>query len=163
PFEYLLLRSKPAAWREEDTLLVALGMFQILQWLGVEHEQATGVLHDTLPGPLADFLSPLGSVWDAPLAGPSLPAPPPPRPEVLGLRRLPEGWEPPGPRRVSWLHREAPRAGSNQWAVSGRRSAHGGAMVANDMHLGLMVPGLWYRASLLLQASGGRQSPVGDE
>jgi penicillin amidase len=163
PFEYLLLRSRPAPWGEEDTLLVALGMFPILQWLGVEHEQATGVLYDTLPVSLADFLSPLGSVWDAPLAGLPLPAPPLPGPEVLDLRLLPEGWEPPGPRRVSWLPREAPRAGSNQWAVSGRRSVHGRAMVANDMHLGLMVPGLWYRASLVLQASSGREPPVGRE
>ncbi len=40
-------------------------------------------------------------------------------------------------------------AGSNNWAVSGRYTAHGGAIVANDMHLGLMVPNTWYRASFV--------------
>ncbi len=38
--------------------------------------------------------------------------------------------------------------GSNAWALDGRRSAHGGALVADDMHLGLRVPNTWYRASL---------------
>ncbi len=44
--------------------------------------------------------------------------------------------------------REAAAAGSNGFAVSGRLSADGGALVANDMHLGIRVPNTWYRASL---------------
>ncbi|MBN1532992.1 MAG: penicillin acylase family protein [Spirochaetes bacterium] len=36
-------------------------------------------------------------------------------------------------------------AGSNNWAVSGRRSADGSPMLANDMHLGLFAPGIWYQ------------------
>ncbi len=36
--------------------------------------------------------------------------------------------------------------GSNNFALAGARVAGGGAMVANDMHLGLMVPNTWYRA-----------------
>ena len=32
---------------------------------------------------------------------------------------------------------------SNNWAVSGKRSATGKAILANDMHLGLNVPGIW--------------------
>ena len=39
--------------------------------------------------------------------------------------------------------------GSNNWAVDGRRSGTGAAIVANDMHLGLMVPNTWYRARLI--------------
>ena len=38
-------------------------------------------------------------------------------------------------------------AASNNWAVSGGRSANGGAIVANDMHLRLGVPNTWYRAA----------------
>ncbi len=38
--------------------------------------------------------------------------------------------------------------GSNNWAVSGKRTADGRAMVADDMHLGIRVPHIWYRASL---------------
>jgi len=35
--------------------------------------------------------------------------------------------------------------GSNNWAVSGRKSATGKPVLANDMHLGLNIPGIWYQ------------------
>jgi penicillin amidase len=38
--------------------------------------------------------------------------------------------------------------GSNGWAVAGSHTAHGGAILADDMHLALRVPNIWYRASL---------------
>lgn len=38
--------------------------------------------------------------------------------------------------------------GSNNWAVAGTHTASGAALVANDMHLGLDVPAIWYRARL---------------
>ncbi|MCF8357559.1 MAG: penicillin acylase family protein [Prolixibacteraceae bacterium] len=36
-------------------------------------------------------------------------------------------------------------SGSNNWAVSGKKSESGYPMLANDMHLGLMAPGIWYQ------------------
>jgi penicillin amidase len=39
-------------------------------------------------------------------------------------------------------------AGSNNWAVSGSRTAHGQPILANDMHLGISVPNTWYRAQM---------------
>ena len=44
--------------------------------------------------------------------------------------------------------------GSNNWAVAGARAADGGALVANDMHLGLRVPNIWYRARLVVDGEG---------
>lgn len=35
--------------------------------------------------------------------------------------------------------------GSNNWVISGSRSASGMPLLANDMHLGLNVPGIWYQ------------------
>jgi len=35
--------------------------------------------------------------------------------------------------------------GSNNWAVSGTKSKTGKPLLANDMHLGLMSPGIWYQ------------------
>lgn len=35
--------------------------------------------------------------------------------------------------------------GSNNWAVSGAKSATGMPLLANDMHLGLNIPGIWYQ------------------
>jgi penicillin G amidase len=35
--------------------------------------------------------------------------------------------------------------GSNNWAVSGLKSSTGMPLLANDMHLGLNIPGIWYQ------------------
>ncbi len=35
--------------------------------------------------------------------------------------------------------------GSNNWAVSGKKSTTGKPLLANDMHLGLFAPGIWYQ------------------
>ena len=35
-------------------------------------------------------------------------------------------------------------SGSNNWAVSGEKSATGKPLFSNDMHLGLNAPGIWY-------------------
>lgn len=35
--------------------------------------------------------------------------------------------------------------GSNNWAVSGKKSVTGKPLLANDMHLGLNIPGIWYQ------------------
>ena len=36
-------------------------------------------------------------------------------------------------------------SGSNNWAVSGAKSRTGKPLLANDMHLGLFAPGIWYQ------------------
>ncbi|HEX6113341.1 MAG TPA: penicillin acylase family protein [Geminicoccaceae bacterium] len=38
--------------------------------------------------------------------------------------------------------------GSNAWVVGPKRSTTGGALLANDPHLGLQAPGVWYLAHL---------------
>lgn len=42
----------------------------------------------------------------------------------------------------------APLGASNAWAVTGRRSGTGSAILANDPHLGYAAPGLWYVARI---------------
>jgi len=46
-----------------------------------------------------------------------------------------------------------PVAGSNSWAVAGRLTATGAALIANDMHLGQRVPPVWYHARLRIVSS----------
>lgn len=36
-------------------------------------------------------------------------------------------------------------SGSNNWVVSGKKSTTGAPLLANDMHLGLNAPGIWYQ------------------
>jgi penicillin G amidase len=54
--------------------------------------------------------------------------------------------EPLWPVRVS--PEEAAGIGSNNWVVDGRHTSTGAALVANDMHLALNVPNIWYRAAM---------------
>jgi penicillin amidase len=155
PFEYHVLRATPRRWEAEDTVLVLLSMFVQLEDVSGEHETRLALLHDLLPQPVFDFLAPRGTEWDAPLVGGPVPAVPFPGPEVFDLHRQ---------KRVAALgpdRRQDPEAagpataGSNSWAVAGSHTASGGALLANELHLGLAVPNLWYRASFTWPAEGG--------
>ncbi len=57
---------------------------------------------------------------------------------------------------------DLPVAGSNAWAVAAHRAATGRAMVANDMHLGLNVPNIWYRARLIVAGESPDGPPMLD-
>jgi penicillin amidase len=48
--------------------------------------------------------------------------------------------------------------GSNNFAVAGSLTADGRALVANDMHLMVRVPNVWYRAVLEWPAAGGERA-----
>jgi penicillin amidase len=50
--------------------------------------------------------------------------------------------------------------GSNNWAVAGRLTEDGGALVANDMHLTVRVPNTWYRAWLEWPDPSNGSSPI---
>nr|WP_303647012.1 penicillin acylase family protein [Haloarchaeobius salinus] len=52
----------------------------------------------------------------------------------------------PEPGMVSWLgsFESDPGVGSNSWVVSGEHTASGDPIVANDPHLNLTVPPVWY-------------------
>lgn len=152
PLEYHLLGVSPAPWSAEDSVLAMLAIFLDLQGRDSRRESALGVVRDVLPGPLAIFLCAAGSPdWDAPLQGGPISQPPIPGPEVFDLRREPAHLLQEIPPDSTPLEEmETLFAASNNWAVSSRHSARGGAIVANDMHLRLGVPNTWYRASWVL-------------
>jgi penicillin G amidase len=163
PFEYLVLRATPEPWRPEDSLLTLLAMFNTLQGRQATFERSHGALRDTLPEPMFQFLSAVGSEWETPVVGSPVARPPIPGPEVFDLRTLrpqdlrtsrsPQDLKTSGPQdlKTFWEPRafgeEASTIGSNNWAVDGAHSASGAAIVANDMHLTIAVPIIWYRAS----------------
>ncbi|HJX28488.1 MAG TPA: penicillin acylase family protein [Thermoanaerobaculia bacterium] len=155
PWEYLALRVDPAPWKPEDSILVVYAMFLDLQGQSAESESSDGLVYDLLPQPLAAFLRPVGTEWDAPIVGQPIPTPPIPGPEVFDLRREPAvelpkaaSLETPVPSFLDpGIERTA--IGSNNWAVAGTHTADGRALLADDMHLGIRVPNTWYRASLV--------------
>jgi penicillin amidase len=155
PFEYLVLRENPVPWKPEDSILVVFAMFFDLTSRQESLEAARGLLRETLPKDLAEFLNPPGTEWDAPLEGPVYGTPPVPGPEIFNFHehRVDKDADEdvprePKPEYVTSISEdsEACIAGSNNWAVSGGRSMHGYPILANDMHLGIRVPNTWFRA-----------------
>jgi penicillin G amidase len=142
--EFLAVNFRPEPWRLEDSILVALGMFQTLNG----HEQAermVSVMKKALPSALVNFLTPDTDIYAKPLLGGSeshRPPQPIPLSEFSALDIQIDDIAVNGVSTTGYL------AGSNNWVVAGGKTNHGGAMVANDMHLGLNVPNIWYRAAL---------------
>jgi penicillin amidase len=158
PFEYLLLRAEPRAWTPEDSILAIYAMYFDLHDWRTRVETDLGQVHDRVPKKIFDFVEPKGTEWDAPLVGSAFPTPPIPGPDVLDLRR------PRSPKVAEFSNQETEeslpgwggwmggqdlygKTGSNSWAVSGSHTADGHALLANDMHLDISVPNIWYRAS----------------
>lgn len=55
---------------------------------------------------------------------------------------------------LSPFKRTALAGASNAWAAAPSRSASGGTLLANDPHLGLTAPAIWYLARLELETGG---------
>jgi penicillin amidase len=158
PPEYLLLRTQPRPWTLEDSVLVVASMFLTLQDSEARREARLAAVYAALPASLADFITSSASDWETPLVGGVHAVPPIPDASVFDARTMPLSTRPPSRStadgdaiRLAWL---SPRTdddirGSNNWAVAGRLTADGGAIVANDMHLSLSAPNIWYRASML--------------
>lgn len=49
---------------------------------------------------------------------------------------------------------EAPGLGSNSWVIAGSRTTSGKPILANDPHLGIQMPSIWYEADLSCSAQG---------
>ncbi|MGA9599506.1 MAG: penicillin acylase family protein, partial [Methylocystis sp.] len=137
PFEYLLLVKKPQPWRAEDSILVAYAMYLTLQESDGVTERRRGDAIEALGQPMAEFLFPGGTSFDAAMDGSFLPTPAFPS---KGLKHAMQA------APVQDVDEAPPIAGSNSFAVSGALSAAGAAIVENDMHLRLREPNIWYRA-----------------
>ncbi|MFX0183797.1 MAG: penicillin acylase family protein, partial [Candidatus Hodarchaeota archaeon] len=57
------------------------------------------------------------------------------------------------PQERKRLKTEIGYTGSNNWVVSGNKTATGKPMLATDMHLGWTLPGLWYEVHLVNTSS----------
>jgi penicillin amidase len=154
PWQYLLLRAEPKPWQPVDSLLVVAEMFWTLQAGSFDAGFDRALLRERAGDAAFEWLDPRGGRWDAALDGTASPEAPVPGPDVIDLRKGPP------PRAVAAAHtlptletlasrhEEAPVFGSNDWAVAGQRTVRGGAILADDMHLNLSTPGLWFRAQL---------------
>ena len=150
PWEYLLLRATPRIWLPEDSVLVVHSMWWQLQYNSLTSEldrrrlERAAVAQATPEAAhaLIAFAWSGYSEWDTPNYGKELCTgacghPPAPYPELLKFS---------GP--IGAAGGEPGFAGSNSWAIAGIHTKVGTALVANDMHLDLGVPAVWYPARL---------------
>ena len=151
PWAYLLLRQAPQPWQASDSVLAGLAMYADLQDPGNPSELALQRIRAVVPPALYALLAHDGSEWDAPLAGAPRGNAPLPDASQLDLRTLKAA--------TGAVAEDADAVGSNNFAVAGALTADGRAIVADDMHLGLRAPSLWFRVRLRYpdpQAAGGQ-------
>ena len=146
PFEFLILRYRPEPWAVEDSILVILNIFQDLTWDSEEDERMLSIMAASLPPEVVDFLTPDTDDYTTVLLGGKnthRPIRPIPIEALASVRDT----STPTDKRTGMV-RMQPHVGSNNWAVAKSKTNDGRAIVANDMHLGLSVPNIWYRAVL---------------
>ncbi len=148
PFEYQILNTTPAPWQHADSALVLISMYIDLQPQWSQSERSLGVMKDELPADWFAFLTSQGGYWDSPLQGDNLSENTTIPQKPLASFSLAQDAQ----LQVSdYQFFDQIHYGSNNWSVSGALTKHGAAMVADDMHLKLRVPNIWYRASWYLE------------
>jgi len=146
PPEFLALRYRPEPWRPEDSLLVGLSMFQQLTRDMEDYKRMLTVMDATLPSSLVQFLTTDEDQYATELLGGSVgirPARPVPVDDVRDLLRRQQL-----PLDEVFVRIDEPATGSNGWVLGKNKTADGRALLANDLHLPLSVPNLWYRLQL---------------
>ncbi|HEU0200197.1 MAG TPA: penicillin acylase family protein [Burkholderiaceae bacterium] len=150
PPEFILTRSPaPAPWQPEDSVAWAIMMAWDLSSHGMRNELARLRLSSKLTRAEIEELRP-PYPGDQPLAVADYVE----MYRLLGLNRSATG------RAAAEIvqHGEVlalgggEGLGSNNWVAAGTRTANGAPLLANDPHLGLMAPALWYFVAL--QAPG---------
>ena len=137
PVEYKLLDYKPEAWTPKKTALLLMYMTKMLAG-GDEDIENTNALRlfgkerfDLLFPDFFDITDPIipkETDWSFI----DVPQTPHPNSEIL-IDSIAEN-----------IDRPDPNYGSNNWAVSGEKSYSGHPILANDPHLGLNLPSIWY-------------------
>lgn len=149
PVEYFLTGSKPGHWSPTDSVA----------WMLMMAYDLGGNWHKELQRlELSQYLS-TKQVWD--VTPPNEPGEPVSNMDFSKLYRDLKVFHPtPGPAEAKpgnlpatelsqWDHFGGKDGiGSNNWALSGKLSATGKPLLANDPHLGLSAPAIWYFAHL---------------
>jgi penicillin amidase len=140
PVEFRMLLYAPARWTPQDSLAVSMvAMLELSDsWRDIESRsdawQSMGRACFDLAYPLSD------PRYDVTVDGTVLKS----RPSTVASSCFDK-------LSLSGT-RTRPRMGSNAWAAGGERSADGHALIANDPHVDLTIPGIWYVVDL--QAPG---------
>jgi len=151
PPEFLLLGHSPQPWRPADSVTaVKMMALNLSANLAAEIQRLTLAAQGLSPAEIDDVM---------PLNGGERPPPLPNLAELYPLRRLAEA----SSHEQTVAIDELFGAGaSNSWVVAGSRTASGKPLIANDPHLRLSAPSVWYLAHLALDdPAWGRVNVVG--
>ncbi|OQK16457.1 hypothetical protein AU255_00685 [Methyloprofundus sedimenti] len=146
PPEFLLLGYSPSVWLPEDSLLVVLGMEADLGWTS-DGERRSSIMKAALPEAVNEFFMPSIDLYtDRLLNGKAsgISSQPIPKDELSALLDINDNHE----RYTGLVTDGPPPKGSNGWVVGSSKTWDGRAILANDMHLALRVPNIWYRAEI---------------
>ncbi|WP_439554960.1 penicillin acylase family protein [Dyadobacter sp.] len=151
PIEFKLLGYKPEPWKpintmymlEQMTLTLAgrsneIGMTELLQKYG---KQVIDQVFPDYPLLQESPIIPAGTKWDfKPVTIPE---------KLSSIDTLDSGPHLTRNKRLSSKHYEKVEGiGSNNWAVSAEKSITGYPILANDPHLELTLPSIWYQVQL---------------
>lgn len=134
PIEYQLVEATPEPWQPWDAFSIfkmrhiLMGIFEGKLWRArlvnqLGPDKAARLLKGYEPGHLV--IVPPGHTYKGPVL------------DALDAFRE-------GLKAIAWLH-ETPESGSNNWAVSGSRTASGKPLLAGDPHRGLDTPNVYYQ------------------
>lgn len=142
PLEYKLLNYEPEVW---STLKTAL-LLKFMAWdlTGRNSEFDLSIIRAELGEAFVNKFYPVHT----PRLDPVIPAAKPWHFDPLLADEIPPPFE---PQFVRDLRKDEPDKdnGSNNWAVSGKKTASGFPILANDPHLGLKLPSIWYEIQLV--------------
>jgi penicillin amidase len=150
PMEFTLLGYKPRTWTATDSLLVGIGMSQLLN-PQYETEYWREKIGAKLSPELMADLYPPDSPRDHPPASEAGTDHLPPsilRKAELSVPRFAPSSQHGLPSPHEQDSCEACLPGSNNWVVSGAHTVSGKPLLSNDMHLPHRVPGVWYEVQL---------------
>jgi len=132
PFEFALLGFKPEPWKAADELAGLYYMAWALNFSFHSEILYSAIIDKVGPELAADLFVPYPDNAPTIIGGEGF---------VRTAARLLETME------QARLLTGVPFPGaSNNWVVSGAKSETGAPLLANDMHLGLMIPNIWYEA-----------------
>lgn len=151
PPEFRILRFRPEPWTVRNSLSIAKIMaWDLADWhVGLDVQRALDAVGDSLgrdllPAYPDSGLTILGAdaQWEGRGTPAAAPAPAPlPRVSGVALPEMP-------PLALEMLETVSAAHASNSWVVGGSRTRSGKPILANDMHLALRAPAIWYLAAL---------------
>lgn len=146
PVEYKIIGYRPEEWSPYKTILMLMNMRNVLNGGSEDFRMSNAlakygadVVKDLFPDyPVIESpIIPVGTKWDfTPVPVPAVPA------EIAANPAAKEG------ALAYNIAAPAPEIGSNNWAVGGSKSATGLPILANDPHLQLTLPSIWYQMQL---------------